>query len=1235
MRRILIVLFILSLTGLSCVEVQIGSGTTQTRTPFDMYPDLSRCTSLYRSSEIGCALSISTLKWQVAVPSTRTVFVWIWLKKTTLGSVAQTPFSELVSGATIVYRANMSFCQNGWVQVSFSPFFYDGWDNLLLMIQTDGDPYSTQPKAYFNSHASGGTTVSEDYFGYHSPGIPYPQYNRPNIVIGGEAYTLPQEARNPSPTSGYNDVGASGSLSWTFGLNTSTYDLWFGPTGNLSQVVTGETVTGASGSYDFTDLTLQANYAWKVVSYNSVGESISGPVWTFITRNPPGVIGFGVDGFGSPFGYLNARERVATIYYPGEITLTGYLDRISWYCTHAVGLDINYKIYAKTVNSISDIAVPWNTFLNGATLIKQGTRNFNTLGWQEFALDTIYTYSTGNLVIAVETNRGQSGFMDVPRFRATYMGAPRSIQWLGPSNTSNEYAASNWLYDVALHLQPFGTVAPTLISPDTGSTELPIGGFDFCWNASYDAGQTQTFKLYVSDSNNQTSFFANAHSYTLNGTSFNPCLASEDPLTYNYGDHLYWTVAACAPGLAEQYIWPPRDFSIVPCYTEISFPYGQDFETWLPSEWSATGGTHPWQSYSDQTGNSWAMADSWASVTNASFCLTSPALRSSDQLFLGFLWSHKYNASYQNTLTIQISTDQSNWTDLWTLAGSAFDSNDGASNYYTAGSGTYSQIAIPTSYNNMRFWLRFRLFSPSYGPRLFIDDISLYGVNIFSAAVRLIRGLPDSQTVGASYTPSVIVENHTVVTCNFLVTLQIPGFYNESHWAYQLAAGGTQTIIFSNWSPPTQGPYTAVAFTSLEGEDYPGDDSRSVSFQAWTTGWETPVYAPHSCHDGSAASYHDASGNEFMITTGGQTPNNNFYVMKYNVRAASWSSLPQLPAGRAKHASAIVGGYIYIIGGSTTSVYRLNLEGGTTWEQVQSLPAVNNSCKAVAYLDRYIYVAGGYVGQTVYNSVLCYDTLTNIWSDATPMPGQAYAGAFAIQGSTLVYVGGWGISSYSAAVYKGEISASDPLSISWDSVRADNPFSAGSDERWTASPTEGNLSDSRQQDRHYPGGALMFLEGGTWGTDSVLITGGTNDIQYFPIPPTTAYLFNIHTNAWTPLPNLAEAVSLPYFATVQMEGNSWKAIVACGINSSGYPLAHTQTLSLDTTITLASPQVEVSLYSQYIRLFWDPVPGAYGGYRIETATSPSGPWSFRANTMGITWFEDPEQCKFYRVTALP
>lgn len=91
----------------------------------------------------------------------------------------------------------------------------------------------------------------------------------------------PLPPTTPSPANAAIGVPTSGSLTWTFGTNTATYDLMFGPTGSMTQVVTGASA-GATGSYTYSGLSNSTNYSWQVIEHNGA-LTTNGPTWNFFT----------------------------------------------------------------------------------------------------------------------------------------------------------------------------------------------------------------------------------------------------------------------------------------------------------------------------------------------------------------------------------------------------------------------------------------------------------------------------------------------------------------------------------------------------------------------------------------------------------------------------------------------------------------------------------------------------------------------------------------------------------------------------------------------------------------------------------------------------------------------------------------------------------------------------------------------------------------------------------------
>ncbi|MDZ4120791.1 MAG: choice-of-anchor D domain-containing protein, partial [Candidatus Cloacimonadaceae bacterium] len=160
------------------------------------------------------------------------------------------------------------------------------------------------------------------------------------------------------------------------------------------------------------------------------------------------------------------------------------------------------------------------------------------------------------------------------------------------------------------------------------------------------------------------------------------------------------------------------------CYdpTITTFPYTQDFETWPPLGWDLTGGSHSFVQYTATNGNNWAEASFWGQTSGSTDIMTTPPINSAVPLRLQFTWSHLYSSTYTiDALTVQVSSDLTNWTNIWYKAGVDFNSNDGATNT-TPGTGVVELVNIPSSFLSSSFYVRFFGYS-GYGPDLFIDDV--------------------------------------------------------------------------------------------------------------------------------------------------------------------------------------------------------------------------------------------------------------------------------------------------------------------------------------------------------------------------------------------------------------------------------------------------------------------------------------------------------------------------------
>jgi len=169
----------------------------------------------------------------------------------------------------------------------------------------------------------------------------------------------------------------------------------------------------------------------------------------------------------------------------------------------------------------------------------------------------------------------------------------------------------------------------------------------------------------------------------------------------------------------------------------------------------------------------------------------------------------------------------------------------------------------------------------------------------------------------------------------------------------------------------------------------------------------------------------------------------------------AWRQAPPVPGGvgRLAAAAASIGGLAYIFGGYTVAVD--GSEVSTTWvhsfdpvsakyRQRAGMAVPVDDAVAVAYEDRYVYLISGWHDLGNVNLTQRYDTETDRWVQATPIPGAAVFGhAGGIVGNKLFYCDGVAIRPFadrsrdfvaSDACFLGIIDADDGRRIDWRRV---------------------------------------------------------------------------------------------------------------------------------------------------------------------------------------------------------
>jgi hypothetical protein len=434
-------------------------------------------------------------------------------------------------------------------------------------------------------------------------------------------------------------------------------------------------------------------------------------------------------------------------------------------------------------------------------------------------------------------------------------------------------------------------------------------------------------------------------------------------------------------------------------------------------------------------------------------------------------------------------------------------------------------------------------------------------------------------------TPKATVKNYGTDANTFNVTMTISGGYSSTKTVPSIADGETYQVIFDNWTPTTVGPYTIEVCTQLATDGNTDNDCLSRGVHIWDDSgtWTTGAAYPITTYNGVGVSYNDGTTNWLFVLGGNTTSTLGTECYKYNVTTNTWTSIAPLPAKRLIHAGAVVGNFIYAIGGSDGTVYSNTTFkydiAANTWSTVAPVPTNIGWNRAVAY-NNYIYVAGGYDGVATYlNTVYLYNTTTNVWTTASPMPLAVFGGGFGITGNTLVYAAGAYETGISNTVMVGTINTGNPALITWATM--DNTYPGIGKEitgQYGASLVAEMLSQSTGAANNHspdaivwPAGAIYRTHASTWGSDAIIMAGGTPTSAYVAADPGPCYIYKPATDTWIAQENMTVPVGAHQSGSVN-DGNTWKFITASGFGVTAVTSAtqiYTQTLGGASTFQLS------------------------------------------------------------------
>jgi hypothetical protein len=274
----------------------------------------------------------------------------------------------------------------------------------------------------------------------------------------------------------------------------------------------------------------------------------------------------------------------------------------------------------------------------------------------------------------------------------------------------------------------------------------------------------------------------------------------------------------------------------------------------------------------------------------------------------------------------------------------------------------------------------------------------------------------------------------------------------------------------------------------------------------------------------------------------GRGPDDTLAVtLVLNSVSGEWRESTALPGrqGRLAATAASVDGVAYVFGGYT--VAEDGSEISTPWvhafdpatEEFSSrkdMPVPVDDAVSVTYRDRYIYLISGWHDLGNVNLTQRYDTKTDTWVQATPIPGTALFGhAGGIVGNRIVYCDG--VAVRPATNSRREFVASDEC------------FLGIIDEK------DNRKIDWRRLDPHPGLPRYRMASAGSASLNAVLFIGGSeNPYNYDGIgyngepsePASNALFFDMETLTWQVLP-LSNAPTMDHRGLVPF-GDRWLTV---------------------------------------------------------------------------------------------
>ncbi|XP_076799689.1 kelch-like protein 23 [Clavelina lepadiformis] len=177
---------------------------------------------------------------------------------------------------------------------------------------------------------------------------------------------------------------------------------------------------------------------------------------------------------------------------------------------------------------------------------------------------------------------------------------------------------------------------------------------------------------------------------------------------------------------------------------------------------------------------------------------------------------------------------------------------------------------------------------------------------------------------------------------------------------------------------------------------------------------------------------------KFLVLGGSGSAKN---VAKYHIPKMNTTGMPGLNVGRYGAAAVNVDNKVYVMGGQTNKMEKLDLNENCGWTELESMNQSRQYLSATV-LNGHIYASGGVSFSLSQSSVEEYDVEGNDWMDIPSMLHRRSAHALVAGNGALYAVGGW------AGKEKGQIllntvESLDPRVGRWNNEPAMSTYRSG------------------------------------------------------------------------------------------------------------------------------------------------------------------------------------------------